>query len=72
VKTASLARILRKEKTHMVIGMPNVFSLQIYAMEKLLIGMYMHGRSKSDEEKYLGFAKLNKNGDESDRPLAHG
>ncbi|NCW61364.1 MAG: hypothetical protein EBW07_09185 [Rhodobacteraceae bacterium] len=36
------------------------------------IGMYMHGRSKSDEEKYLGFAKLNKNGDESDRPLAHG
>ena len=56
----------------MVIGMPNVFSLQIYAMEKLLIGMYMHGRSKSDEEKYLGFAILNKNGDESDRPLAHG
>ena len=55
----------------MDIGMLNVFSLQIYAMEKLLIGMYMHGRSKSNEEKYSGLAKLNYKGDERNRPLAN-
>jgi hypothetical protein len=37
-----------------------------------LIGMYMRGLSKSNEEKYSEFAKLNYKGDESDRPLAHG
>ena len=55
----------------MVIGMLNVFSLQIYAMEKLLIGMYTHGRSKIHEEKFLEFAKPNYKGDESNRPLAN-
>jgi hypothetical protein len=71
VRTVSLVRILRKEKTQMDIGMLNVFSLQIYAMEKLLIGMYMHGCSKSNEEKYSGLAKLNYKGDERNRPLAN-
>ena len=52
----------------MVIGMLNVFSLQIYAMEKLLIGMYTHGRSKIDEEKFSEFAKPNYKGDESEQP----
>ena len=72
MKTASLARILRKEKMQTVIGMLNVFSLQMYVIGKLLIGMYMRGLSKSNEEKYSEFAKLNYKGDESDRPLAHG
>ena len=52
VRAVSLVRILRKEKTQMVIGMLNVFSLQIYVMEKLLIGMYTEGRSKSNEENF--------------------
>ena len=52
----------------MVTGMLNVFSLQIYAMEKLLIGMYMHGRSKSNEEKYSEIAKPNYKGDDHSRP----
>jgi arginine deiminase len=54
-----------------VIDMLNVFSLQMYAIGKLLIGMYMRGLSKSDEEKYSEFEKPNYKGDESNRPLAN-